>query len=299
MTFAPPSSVLITGGGGDLGRKLMAHLLASGWCRRIVAVDLRPPVDVAAADGRVAAIGCDLLDRGAAWWSAMGEVEAAVHLAAQNPHTDATWADSAASFDMTQNVVDAAAAHGLRRLVFASSNHVMGGYKDAPLARPEPGFLTTDLPPAPGTKWDTGSGWMDSTAYATAKLMGERAMVAGAARTAGGLTTVSVRIGWVQPGANRPETINVSGDVAFEPGPEPEDEAGKRDLLWYRNMWFSNGDFARAFEAAIRADPGAWPGPAIIVNGVSANSGTGWDMRFAQQALGFVPRDDLFATVGR
>jgi len=299
MTFAAPSSVLITGGGGDLGRKLMAHLLATDWCRKIVAVDLKPPVDVAAADERVTAIGCDLLDRGAAWWEAMGVVEAAVHLAAQNPHTDATWADAAASFDMTQNVADAAVAHGLKRLIFASSNHVMGGYKDAPLASDRAGFLTVDLPHAPGTKWDTGSGWMDSTAYATAKMMGERVLVGAAARAAGRLSTVSVRIGWVQPGANRPETINVSGDVAFEPGPEPEDEAGKRDLLWYRNMWFSNGDFVRLFEAAIRADPAGWPTPSIVVNGVSANTGTGWDMTFAKQALGFEPRDDLFATVRR
>lgn len=297
MNFAAPSSVLITGAGGGLGRKLIDRLLASDWCRRIVAVDLVPPTDLA-GDGRVEPVAGTLLDRGGAWWSAMADVGAVVHFAAQNPHTDATWTDVVASFDMTHNVADAALAHGVSRLVFASSNHVMGGYKDAPLASGTPGFLTVDLPPAPGTKWDTGTGWMDSTPYATAKLTGERVMAAAVANSAGTLSTVSVRIGWVQPGENRPDTINISGDVVFEPSPEPDDEAGKRDLLWYRNMWFSNRDFAGLFEAAIRADPAGWPSPAIVVNGVSANAGTGWDMEFTRRTLGFVPQDDLFAAIG-
>ena len=32
-------SVLVTGAGGNLGGKLVAHLLAGGWCERIVALD--------------------------------------------------------------------------------------------------------------------------------------------------------------------------------------------------------------------------------------------------------------------
>lgn len=98
-----------------------------------------------------------------------------MHLAAENPNVDASWQQASNSFDQTVNVGLLAMKHGVRRLVFASSNHVMGGYKDAPLsASIGPGALTTALAPAPGTKWHDGTSFQDSTAYAAAKLMGER-----------------------------------------------------------------------------------------------------------------------------
>lgn len=293
-----PRRVFISGGGGDLGRKLTARLLETPWCEAIVSADLKPARDLAEADPRVIPVAGDLCDRSAPWQAAMAGCDAVVHFAAQNPHTDASWADAGASFDMTAALLDAAAVHGVRRFVFASSNHVMGGYKDAPLASDEPGFLTGALAPAPGTKWNTGTGWMDSTAYATAKFMGERAIAAAVARTGGRLSAVNVRIGWVQPGANRPETINVSGDVAFEACPEPEDAEGRRDLKWYRNMWLSNRDFAQLFTAAIAAPADGWPEPLITVNGVSGNTGTGWDLTPARSLLGYSPQDDLFTALG-
>lgn len=287
--------VLVTGAGGGLGRKLIAHLLETDWCAGVSAVDLVPPTDI--GDSRVQLVAADLLDRSGAWVAAMAECDAVVHFAAQNPHTDASWADAAASMDMTLSVFDAAAAAGVQRVVFASSNHVMGGYKDEPLAQPDAGFLTTDLPPGVGTRWETGGGWMDSTPYATAKLAGERALVAVAARTPA-LTGVAVRIGWVLPEENRPEGISLSGDVAFTAASEPEDAEGRRDLKWYRNMWLSNRDFAALFEAAIRAPAEGWPARSITVNGTSDNRGMGWDLTTARQLLGYRPSDDLYAALG-
>jgi hypothetical protein len=61
------------------------------------------------------------------------------------------------------------------RLVFASSNHVMGGYKDTPVALSDR-ELTTDLPPLVGTLVKTSEGLIDYKAYAAAKLMGERVL---------------------------------------------------------------------------------------------------------------------------
>lgn len=288
-------ATFITGAGGGLGRKLIAALLADPACTRIVAADLTPPADL--ADGRIEMVAGSLLDADGEWARAMAGCDTVVHFAAQNPHTDASWADAAASFDMTMAVFDRAANHGVSRVVFASSNHVMGGYKDAPLAQGEPGFLTADLPPAPGTRWDTGTQWMDSTAYATAKLMGERALHALVARTPG-MTGINIRIGWAQPGENLPQTINVSGDAAFVSSSEPADADGRRDLAWYRGMWLSNRDFAQLFTAAIAASAEGWPARCVTINGVSGNRGTAWDLTEADRLIGYRPKDDLYAALG-
>jgi nucleoside-diphosphate-sugar epimerase len=78
---------------------------------------------------------------------------------------------------MTAKLVDTCAKASVSRLVFASSNHVMGGYKDTPVALSD-GGLSTDLPPLVGTRVRTSEELIDSTAYAAAKLMGERVVAA-------------------------------------------------------------------------------------------------------------------------
>jgi hypothetical protein len=80
-----------------------------------------------------------------------------------------------ASFDMTAKLSEACAKANVSRLVFASSNHVMGGYKDTPVALSDR-ELTTDLPPLVGTLVKTSEGLIDYKAYAAAKPMGERVL---------------------------------------------------------------------------------------------------------------------------
>ena len=63
-------------------------------------------------------------------------------------------------------------------------------------------------------------------------------------------------------------------------------------------MWLSHRDLANEFEAGILADASKWPEPAIVVNAVSANRGTLWDMEDARTWLGHVPQDDVWATLG-
>jgi NAD(P)-dependent dehydrogenase (short-subunit alcohol dehydrogenase family) len=289
-----PSSVLVTGAGGNLGRKIVAALAAAPWVKRIVALDVK----ASAGGDKVSVVTGDLTQGAAPWTEAFAGVDACIHLAAQNPDVDATWSEAANSFDMTVNVGMAALRHGVRRFVFASSNHVMGGYKDAPLATGlQPGGLTADLAPSPGTRWHDGAKLQDSTRYATAKLMGER-LVAGLARQSGGaLTGVSVRIGWAQPGENLARTISHAGSV-IGGIPEAKDEEARRDLRWFRNMWLSNRDLAAIFLAAVSADAAAWPAPAVVVNGVSANRDTDWDLSGARQWLGYRPQDDLHTEIG-
>ena len=199
--------------------------------------------------------------RGPALLDALAGMDAVIHLAAQNPYPDASWEDASASFDMTAKLVDACAEASLSRLVFASSNHVMGGYKDTPVALSD-GGLSTDLPPLVGTLVKTSEGLINSTAYAAAKLMGER-VVAVKAET-GAFSAVLLRIGWCQPGENTPQTISAAGtpkSSLFETDPGRD-----HDLRWFKAMWLSNGDLVRAVFAALRADASAWPSPAVVVN---------------------------------
>jgi nucleoside-diphosphate-sugar epimerase len=297
MPFAKPSSVLITGAGGNLGRKIIEALALEAWCTRIVGLDLAADMSrfSSAAQSKLALVTGNLAEPGAPWAEAFAGIEAVVHLAAENPNVDATWMQASNSFDQTVNVGLLAAKHGARRLVFASSNHVMGGYKDQPLAAGlSAGALKASLAPAPGTKWHDGTQNQDATAYATAKLMGERLFTGLAANSDGLLSSVSVRIGWTQTGENRAATISHAGSH-IGGFPEAKDDDAKRDLRWFRNMWLANEDFTALFLAAISSDPSAWPTPGIVVNGMSNNRGMDWDVTETTRLLGYKPKHDLYA----
>ncbi|HEY1721382.1 MAG TPA: NAD(P)-dependent oxidoreductase [Magnetospirillaceae bacterium] len=299
MAFAPPRKVLITGALGNLGRKLIDHLLTLPWCESIVGVDIAgDAAPFAKHDRRVQIVFGDPRDwNDRRWKDALSGVEGIAHFAAQRPYEDADWIDVSVSIDITANLLEASAAAGVRRFVFATSNHVMGGYKDAPLANTiGRGTLTTALMPAPGTKVRVGDRASDSTPYATTKLMGERLCRAKALATNGKLTTVATRIGWCQPGANEPRTMNLSGTPSADaPPPANADEA--RDLKWFRSMWLSNRDFLNLFERALVADPAGWPEPGITVNGMSANKDMPWDIETTKRLIGYQPKDDVWSHV--
>jgi hypothetical protein len=105
------------------------------------------------------------------------------------------------------------------------------------------------------------------------------------------LAAICVRIGWCQPGENRPETINTSG----LPGAEVDQSSDtERDLRWFRNMWLSNRDFATVMERALLFDATRWPQPGIVVNGMSANRGMMWDIESTRTLIGYEPQDDVW-----
>ncbi|WP_027133123.1 NAD-dependent epimerase/dehydratase family protein [Geminicoccus roseus] len=288
-----PLTVAITGGNGNLGRKLIAAFAPQDWCGAVLAIDRQFEGDLGSAKAQP--VRADLTDRDdRAWQDAIGSADAVVHLAAQNPYPDASWTDSTRSFDMTINVVAAASASGRPcRMVFATSNHVMGRYKDRPEATIS-ASLRPDTQPGVGTQWDSDGKLLDATPYATAKLMGERLCVMQAEH--GAMTAVALRIGWCQPGANHPGTISASGTP--KEGRAALDEAGQRDLTWFRNMWLSNRDFTGLVQAAILADASAWPAPGIVVNAMSSNTGAPWDLEPTERLLGYRPVDDVWQVLG-
>jgi uronate dehydrogenase len=127
------STVLVTGAAGRIGTALVARLPAFGWQVR--------GFDRVGAGGSI--VG-DVTDP-AALDAAFDGVTAVVHLAGQP--TEAPWPVlREANVEGLFQVFEAARRAGVRRVVFASSNHAIGY-----TPRPASGELPDDVPPRPDT----------------------------------------------------------------------------------------------------------------------------------------------------
>jgi len=298
--------VVITGAMGNLGWKLCQHLMSNESIARVVGLDLHTPKPPQLAELKgqtngsadIEFVACDLADiNDRRWRDEIDQCDVVVHFAAKNPYPEASWDDANASLDMTMNIALAAVDAGCDRFVFASSNHVMGRYKDDPLAGTiGPGRLTTDLSHAVGTLWHTGDRQMDSTVYAVAKSSGERICHVLAARSQARTQFACLRIGWCQPGENQPATLSAAGtptQTASSPSSTGDDFAVTDQ--WFKSMWLSNRDFVQLFEKAIFADGNTWPSGCVVVNGMSANSEMPWSLDEGRRWLDYRPLDNAYA----
>jgi len=289
--------VVITGGCGNLGGKLARHLLKSPdeWSVVLIEHPNFFHADRVAAGASVVLGDCE--DGTGEWTEAMRGADAVVHFSAVNPYPNASFAESAGSMAHSFNVFLAARKHGVRRVVLASSNHVMGQYKEK---RAHPKVRPTD-PAACGTplrnKADLAASG-DAVAYSVAKLAGEQLERALAAVDPGRTSFFALRIGWCQPGENSPRTLSAAGvppefQTQGADGGNATGMASAEDVDgdWFKGMWLSNGDFVRYFEAAIRA-PSPTDGRAVIVNAMSNNSGMRWSLEETRKELGVIGQDD-------
>lgn len=239
-----PRTVLITGANGNIGRKLRA-----AWTDVYDLVLL----DQTANEDDADVIAADLEQMDDDWITHFHGVDTVVHLAA-NPDSDADWEDLVGpNLDVLANVFHAAALAGVERVVFASSNHVMGGYR---VRGDDP--ITVDLEPMPDGP------------YGAAKLFGER-LGRSLARVFD-LTFIALRLGWVQQGGNRADTL-------------PDD--------WSRKLWLSNNDLIQLFDCAVECE--IEDRSFVVVNGMSRNHGMRWDLSDTAELLGYLPVDDAFA----
>lgn len=295
MFNASKDKVVVTGAAGNVGRKLVNHFAHDSRCERVIAVDNTPFTEEfpEAIRSKVHLVECDLLALSNESYGIFGGADIIVHLAAKNPHTDAKWCDAAASVEMTSNILLAAAECNVPRFVFASSNHVMGGYKEG-CDFTRSGWLSTAIEAAPGTRWYNGKQFADSTIYASGKLMTE-SLIRSFTSLRPDFSAIAVRIGWVQPGENIPNTISISGDPKYGTVGEPDNEADQLTLRWFQSMWLSNRDLGNLFRSAAWATDRAWPTKMIVVNGMSDNSGMPWDIRRTCDLIGYEPVDDCFA----
>ena len=168
----------------------------------------------------------------------------------------------------------------------------MGGYKELSSGI-GPGTLTVEMAPLPGTITKAPDGSVSSsTAYASARLMAERAFVLRAHATHGRPSTISLRLGWCQPGENRPQTISATGLAGTLV--DMNDPEIARTQRWFKGMWLSNRDFLHLLECAILSDVNEWPSPGIVVNGMSNNRGMVWDIETTRRLIGYEAQDDAW-----
>ena len=201
----PAGTMLITGARGNIGSKLRAHCAARGWELRLLDVE---------TGGDEAIVAADLGQWSDAWAGQFAGVDVVVHLAG-DPSPRASWASvQRLNIDLTQNVYEAAVRNGVRRLVFASSNWVMAGY------RPGTGTLDTASAPYPVNP------------YGVSKLLGER--LGRSYHERWGLEVVCLRIGYCQRGENRPGPSMGMGH-------------------WGQLMWLSDRDMCQGIERAALA----------------------------------------------
>jgi NAD+ dependent glucose-6-phosphate dehydrogenase len=192
-------------------------------------------------------------------------VDTLVHFAA-DPESYKPWGELVSpNVDALVNVYHAALTHRVRRVVFASSNHVMGGYQD------DSGTPLTDTtPPRPGLRFQISGKPQTSEAYAYAKLFGERLGACYAASS--GMETLAIRFGWMwRAGPNLPANLPA--------------ERGE----WFRLMWLSDRDYLHLMDRAIEA---TLPSRFSIVNGVSKNTGMKWSLEPGRK-IGYEPQDDI------
>ncbi|MFO0957436.1 MAG: NAD(P)-dependent oxidoreductase [Isosphaeraceae bacterium] len=203
-----PRTVLLTGASGNLGKKLR-----EAWSDVYELILIDQEADPDDPDVIVA----DLSRPDPEWLDLFDEADAVVHLAA-NPSEKARWPDLLGpNLDALFHVAHAAALAGCDRLVFASSNHAMGGYRFDGSEGP----ITPAIDPSPDGP------------YGATKLMGERLGLS--LTTFFNLEFVALRIGWCQPGENQPDTLLND---------------------WDRSIWLSNRDFVQLCTRAIEADLG-------------------------------------------
>jgi NAD(P)-dependent dehydrogenase (short-subunit alcohol dehydrogenase family) len=197
--------VVITGAAGNIGRKLIDHLGRQGDRFTV------PGLDIVAAPPYASA-SHDLSVWEDSWVAMFRGADVVVHLAAEGS-PDADWPVIVRhNVDLLLNVYEAARLHAVGRIVFASSNWVLGGY------RFEEGVaLTADMAPRP------------AGAYGAAKLFAERQGKQLSQRT--GMSVINLRLG-----AN--------------PAPA-DDPGGKRRSPWDRMQALSDRDLCQAFEKAI------------------------------------------------
>ena len=237
--------ILITGATGLIGKVLRTHLGETGRYT-ISGIDARTLDDDALASFTLA----DCFDYDAMAKAFEGQ-EAVVHLAANAP-VQTPWPDVLRNnIASTHNVYEAARQHGVKRVVFASSNHAVGNFElDDSLIDDDPSNIPQvdhHVPIRP----DSDYGVSKVFGEATGRYYNEHF----------GLEVACLRIGSVVP-QNRPTNIRAYA------------------------TWLSHRDLAHLVDRCLTADISF-----EIFYGVSNNRWRFWDIEHARERIGYDPQD--------
>ena len=199
-------TILITGAAGNIGTKITRHF------RETTDHELR----LLDRSGGGDILAADFGDWNEDWARHFIGVDTVIHLAG-NPSGRTSWASAKRdNIAGTQHVLRAAREAGVRRVIFASTNQVMLGYRFAA------GPVTTDMPPAP------------LSPYGISKFACEE--IGRAFHEETGIDFLALRIGYFQRGENLPGAHMAIGE-------------------WGQSMWLSNRDMNQAMDKAIAAAP--------------------------------------------
>jgi len=323
------TTLVITGGLGNLGSKLCNHLLTTSSKYKVILIEhpnfCNKPLPHPNATLLPCNLGNPTSEQHAALKLALEKADTLIHFSAVNPYPNANWSECAQSMDHTFYIFQLAVLCKVRRVILASSNHVMGGYKDDTTYGPSSIHPYSDprLGTIPLNKALIATSG-DAIAYATAKLAGERCAMTLGQLYAKTTTFVVLRIGWCQPGENLPATLSAAGSPpeflkeGELPVVEQQSEDDMKDEVWYQGMWLSNKDFLSYFDAAIHlnvptdeGDDGADDGSDsssgkggvhrnvrrgfVLVNAMSKNDGAKWNLDETEKWLGIVSTDNSMA----
>ena len=182
------------------------------------------------------------------------------------PQADTPWRDVwKNNLPATMNALEAARSAGVRRFVFASSNHVTGMYEQEPPYSSIVRGAYDGLDPAATPLIEPSWPIRPDGPYALGKALGEAA--ARWYADAFGLSAVCLRIG----------TVNAD-DRPLEPR--------------HFATLLTHADLLRLVQSALAAPDELRYG---VYYGVSANKWRIWDVTSAREELGYFPRDDAEA----
>jgi len=238
--------IVVTGSSGLIGRRLCADLAAD---HHVVAVDRsdpKLPLDIA---------NFESLRR------TLDDSFAVIHLAA-TASLDAPWTDVQTNIAGTYNVFEAARLAGCRHVIFASSNHVVGGYERSGAA-------------GPSTPLSNDAAARPDSLYAVGKIFGEA--LGRYYSDAFGMRIACIRIG--------------SMNEANSPTPPQSRLPWRRDAAAQRRLratWFSHRDLARLIRAILERDVAY-----AIVYGVGDNRERFWDLKPGSDAYQYFPSDGV------
>ena len=241
--------LLITGSEGRIGRILTARLADDF---EVFGLDVRAPSD----PKRGFKADVSSAKKVDSLFGKIAPVRYVIHLAG-DARADADW-DSALKFNIngTWNVFQAAQEHGVKRVVFASSNHVTGAYEgDPPSLHTKPESvepITIDDPIRPDGP------------YGISKLTGEA--IGRYFYDYFGLEAVCFRIGSL-----------LADD---DPSKDRRHEC----------TWLSHRDLENLVRRALAAEE-SFPGFGVYY-GISKNSRRFWSIENAVAELGYDPQDD-------
>jgi NAD+ dependent glucose-6-phosphate dehydrogenase len=251
--------VLITGASGLIGRVLAERLSD----RYDLVLQSRRPIPENGLTGDISSIETVR--------SMFADVApyAVVHLAAA-ASVESPWPEVLNSNIIgTYNVFEAARSAGVELVVFASSNHVIGGYE----LDGSPSLYRIDDP----RRYDEHTELRPDSLYGASKVFGEALGRYYSDRH--GLRVVCLRIGSVLKDDD-PAIAARSGSAAWLG--LPSDEL----LLRYQATWLSQRDCAELFTCALESHI-SW----AIAYGTSDNRRKIWDLTSASELLGYRPVD--------